>query len=347
MRAALVVSLVVACGGKSTPPQSPPPQHPAPLTIEEANPPPAPAPAPHAEMVAPPPKPSTAISPTLANDLALLPIDSEMVVGVDVARIAQSQIWKIVSPAVAAKVGFIAELTKTCGFDPFATMSTVALGMKGLSPGGTAEGVLVVHGVPTVQLGACVPKITSNLKKTKSKTKVTINKETFTVVDDKNSKATVGFIDPHTVLVVLGPNATDAAWTTAKAGGGALSTSPAFMDMLHMISATDAVVALINGTTMTKAAAMGVKMKALFGSLDMTDSLTVDFRMRVSSADEAAQFTTMAKGQIANPQVKQMFDRLDITADGADVRFQIAISATKFQALAAMVGGMLGGMSSP
>lgn len=292
----------------------------------------------------PPPPAKPAINPTLANDLGTLPVDSEAVFGIDVAHIAQSQIWKMISPQVASKLGWFGELQSTCGFDPFATMSTVAVGMKGLN--GTAEGVLVLHGVPTAQIGACVPKMTANLKKTKSKTKITINKDTFTVVDEKNSKATVGFIDPQTVLIVVGPNATDAAWVTAKAGGGALATSPAFMEMLGKISSTDSVVALVNGSALGKASSMGVTMKALFGSLDMSDSLTVDLRMRVSSADEAKQLDTMMKGQISSPQVKQMFDRLDVTSDGADVRFQIAMSAQKFQALAGMVGGMIGGMGN-
>ena len=296
-------------------------------------------------MVTPPPRPQpAAINPTLANDLAMLPVDSEMVVGVDVARIAQSALWKqLFAPMIAGKLGWFGEFSSTCGFDPFTTVTTVALGMKGLDGSGTAEGVVVVHGLPTAQLGACVPKLTSNLKKAKSKTKVTINKDTFTVVDERNAKATVGFLDGQTLLVVLGPNATEQAWGTAKLGGSALSSSPAFMDMLRSISASDSVVALINGQVLGKAKSAGVNMKAAFGSLDLTDSLTMDFRMRLNSADEAAQLTAMAKGQVSSAQVKQLFDRLDVTADGPDVRFQVAMSAAKLQALAGMVGGMMGG----
>jgi len=292
----------------------------------------------------PPPKP-TVINPTLANDLAMLPVDSEMVVGVDVAHIAQSALWKqMFAPMVAGKLGWFGELSKTCGFDPVTTVSTVALGMKGLDSGGLAEGVVVIHGLPTAQLGACVPKLTSNLKKAKSKTKVTINKDTFTVIDEKNAKATLGFLDGQTLLVVVGQNATEQVWLTAKGGGGALSTSPAFMDMLHLISPTDSVVALINGNVLSKAKSAGINMKAAFGSLDLTDSLTLDFRMRLGSPDEAAQMTAMAKGQINNPQVKAMFDRLDLTAEGADVRIQVAMSSAKLQALVGMLGGMMGGM---
>jgi len=61
---------------------------------------------------------------------------------------------------------------------------------------------------------------------------------------------------------------------------------------------------------------------------------------------------TMTKGQTNNAQVKAMFDKFDVSSDGADAKFAIAMSAEKLKALAAMVGGMIpggggGGMGGP
>ena len=95
---------------------------------------------------------------------------------------------------------------------------------------------------------------------------------------------------------------------------------------------------------MAKAAQAGVKPKAVFGSINVTDGLTVDLRIRLGSPDEATQLVNMAKGQTNNPQVKQMFDKLDVTADGADAKIAIAMSNAKLQQLIGMVGGMMGGM---
>ncbi len=349
MRAArlVVVCVVAACGGKSPPPKSA--EAPKALTLQGAAPPEAPPPAPVQPVPPPPPPaptPTQATNPALAADLALLPADSEAVIGVDIGRMRQSEIWTMFAHTVAAKVPQLAQFQTMCGFDPFATLTTVAVGIKHLG-GPDPEAVVVVHGIPTDQLGACVPK----LKKIAAKTgmKIKVDKDTFTFSAKTGNPMTVGFLDAQTVLAVSSPSASEASWNSAKTGGSALPTSPAFMAMLHQLSATDPLIALFNGNSaaFSKTAAVGVKMKALFGTLDLTSSLTLDFRMRLGTPDEAKQFTTMAQGQISNPQVKQMFDRLDVTADGADVRFQIAMSADKLRALVAMVGGMIGTMGSP
>jgi hypothetical protein len=52
----------------------------------------------------------------------------------------------------------------------------------------------------------------------------------------------------------------------------------------------------------------------------------------------------MAKGQTSSPQVKQMFDKLDVTSDGSDAKISIAMSQAKLNSLVQMVGGMMGGM---
>jgi hypothetical protein len=87
-----------------------------------------------------------------------------------------------------------------------------------------------------------------------------------------------------------------------------------------------------------------VKPKAVFGSVNVTDGLTVDMRIRLGSPDEATQLVTMAKGQTSNPQVKQMFDKLDVTSDGSDAKIAVAMSNQKLQQLMGLVGGMMGGL---
>ena len=116
--------------------------------------------------------------------------------------------------------------------------------------------------------------------------------------------------------------------------------------MYSKINTKESMWLLINGNApfMAKAAQAGVKPKAVFGSVNVTDGLTVDMRIRLGSPDEATQLVNMAKGQTNNPQVKAMFDKLDVTADGADAKIAIAMSNAKLQQLIGMVGGMMGGM---
>lgn len=48
-------------------------------------------------------------------------------------------------------------------------------------------------------------------------------------------------------------------------------------------------------------------------------------------------------GKMQAAQAAKMFDKLDISNDGADVHVQIGLSQQKLQALVQQFGGMLGG----
>jgi phage-related minor tail protein len=76
----------------------------------------------------------------------------------------------------------------------------------------------------------------------------------------------------------------------------------------------------------------------------VTDGLAVDLRVRLATPEEANNLVTMAKQQTSNPQVKNMFDKLDIGSDGSDVKVNLAMSQQKLMALVGLVGGALGGM---
>src|SRR6185436_602738 len=99
-----------------------------------------------------------------------------------------------------------------------------------------------------------------------------------------------------------------------------------FLDMYGKVKTGDSLWFLLNGNAkiFEKAASMGVKPKAMFGSLNVTDGLSLDMRMRMDTADAAAQFATMGKTQIQ--QAAKMFDQIDINSDGADVKIVVVMS---------------------
>jgi hypothetical protein len=342
----VVAIALVGCAGKTPPPNSAADSsHPAPLYVlpaadpnQSATPatpaaPPAPAPPPEEARIA---EPQPFVNSVFAGDLAMLPVDSELVVGFNVAKLKLSPLWSGLASMFAAKLSAIPDLYMLCGFDPTASLMTVTMGMKGLQ--GTPEATVVVHGISTAKLTACAPA----LKKVLAKSGKTLaaDQDTFKVTSKDGTTATFGAIDGSTLLVLLGPNASKPSWDATKKGTSVLTSSTAFMEMLRTISPSDAIVGLVNGSVLTKAASMGVKMKALFGSADLSEVLTLDFRMRLQTADEALQLTQMAQGQINSPQVKQMFQRLDITAAGADVKVGITMDATNLKMIVGMIGGM-------
>jgi len=88
---------------------------------------------------------------------------------------------------------------------------------------------------------------------------------------------------------------------------------------------------------------MGVKAKAVFGSLNVTDGLSLNLRLRLETPDAAQQLTSMSKQQMA--QAAKMFDQIDVAADGSDVKYTVVLSNQKLQQLIAQFGPMLGAFS--
>ena len=278
------------------------------------------------------------------DDLSLLPADSEMVMVLNFAQLQQSALWKQFSPKLMEKISSgLAEFKAACGFDPMEAVKTISIGMKGMG-GATTEGALVIHGPDKAKSMACLDK--AKAEAAKKGTEITVDGNVFLIKDKGGQSTAWTFVSNDTLLGVIGPTASKDTLLAAAKGGSALKTSQTFVEMYSKINTKDSLWMLINGNApfMAKAAQAGVKPKAVFGSVNVTDGLTVDMRIRLGTPDEATQLVNMAKGQTNNPQVKQMFDKFDIAAEGSDCKFSIAMSNEKLQNLIKMVGGMMGGM---
>ena len=279
------------------------------------------------------------------GDLSLLPVDSEMVIGLNIAQLQSSALWKQFSPKIMDKIaGNLADFKADCGFDPLDAVKSIAMGMKNMGGGGEPDGAIVIHGPDKAKVLACVDK---EKDKAKAKgTEMTVDGDVVLMKDKNGATSAFTFVNDTTMLGVIGSKGTKDGVKEAAKGGSALKSSQTFVDMYSKINTKESLWLLINGNApfMAKAASAGVKPKAVFGSVNVTDGLTVDLRIRLATPDEATQLVNMMKGQINNPQVKQMFDKFDVTNDGSDAKIAIAMSNQKLQQLIGMVGGMMGGM---
>ena len=279
------------------------------------------------------------------GDLSLLPVDSEMVIGLNIAQLQQSALWKQFSPKIMDKIaGGLADFKADCGFDPLDSIKSIAMGMKNMGGGGEPDGAIVIHGPDKAKVLACVDK-----EKAKAKdkgTEMTVDGDVVLMKDKTGATTAFTFVNDTTMLGVIGSKGNKDGVKEAAKGGSTLKSSQTFVDMYSKINTQDSLWMLINGNSpaLAKAGGMGIKPKAVFGSINLTDGLTLDFRVRMSTPDEAKSLVGMMQGQVGNPQVKQMFDTLDITGDGTDAKVSVKMSAQKLQALVAMVGGMMGGM---
>jgi len=287
----------------------------------------------------------TAISDANASDLSLLPADSEMVIGINLGQLQQSALYKqFASKFMDKAAGGLAEFKAACGFDPMESIKSMAMGMKNLGGGGAPDGAIVIHGPDKAKVMACIDKAKDKAKE--KGTEITVDGDVVLVKDKSGGTTAFTFVNDSTMLGTIGTKGNVDGVKEAAKGTSALKTSATFVDMYSKINTQDSVWALVNGNSkmLDKAGALGVKPKAIFGSLNLTDGLTVDVRVRMSTPDEVKGFVGMAQGQIGNPQVKQLFDQLDVVGDGNDAKITVKMSAEKLKALASMVGNMMGGM---
>lgn len=290
-------------------------------------------------------KGQVAIATVGADDLALLPADSEVVLGLNFAQLQQSALWKQFAPALMAKAaGGLNDFKTACGFDPMEAIKSVSMGMKGLG-GDVPAGIVVIHGPEKGKVMACVEK--AKVEAAKNGSEITVDGDVFLVKDKKGQTTAWTYVNNDTLIGAVGPQASKATLLAAAKGDSALKSSQAFVEMYSKINTKESLWVLVNGNApfMAQAAKANMKPpKAVFGSVNVTDGLTVDMRIRFATAGDAKDLESLAKQQTDNPQVKSMFDKLDVAADGADVKFYLAMSQQKLTALMGLVGGALGGM---
>lgn len=286
-----------------------------------------------------------AVAPTggATDDLSLLPVDSEAVMGINFSQLQSSSLWKKFVEPQMMKGDFpskLAQFKDKCGFDPMGAIKSIAMGMKGVG-GDKPDGVVVVHGAGKKQSLDCFEKMKDEAAK--SGDEITRDGDVVLVKSKKGETVAITFVNDDTAVAVVGPNASKDGVLKAAKGGGTLKTSPAFVEMYSKINTQASLWMLVNGSAKVfdKAASMGVKPKAVFGSLNVTDGLAVDLRMRLESADQATQMANTFRGQLQG--FASMVDKLDVGNDGADVKVSVAMSQQKLEALVKNLMGMFGG----
>ena len=273
------------------------------------------------------------------DDLSLLPADSEGVFSINFGQVQQSALWKqYVAPKLASATTPASRSSRPSVATIQSSRSSRSLrheeGLGGTSP----TGVVVVRGLDKTKSMTCFDKDVADAEKDGSK--VVIDGDVALITDKSGKQFGFTFVNDSTAVAVIGPDgATKDGVKKVASGGGALKTSPAFVDMYSKIKTGDSLWLVINGSALA-GAPLPVKLKAAFGSINVTDGLTLDVRVRTATADEATSLQTLVKGQTNNPQVKEFFDKLEVGTDGTDLTVSVGMSAEKLKMLAGLAGGM-------
>ena len=274
-----------------------------------------------------------------ADDMSLLPADSEVVFGINFAQVQKSQLWKqFVEPKLAT--GEIQqkmnEFKARCNWDPMATVSSVAIGAKGLDGGGKPSFVMIGHGVDKSKALDCLDKSKDQIAKDGGE--MTRDGDVVLIKDKNGDTGAMTFANNSTMVIAFGGERGNAAGVKAlTSGAGALKTSPTFVDMYKKVKTSDSLWGVAGGKVLDK---LPVKATAAYGSLNVTDGLAVDLHVRFEKAEDATQATSMINSQ--TKQAAQFFDKAEFTADGTEMHGVVAMSNQKLQTMIQQFGPMLG-----
>jgi hypothetical protein len=284
----MVVALALACACSK-----PEPQRPQTRVLET----PAPV-APPAELVA------TPAPIAWAQDLTYLPVDADLVFGVDLGRLRGSSLWQTYGRTILSQFEYrLTAIRAECGFDPLEVIT--AISGASIDTGTTnLHGVVLLHGFSR-KLEPC------------------LTKPSF-------AKLAHGFIDDTTVVLAGTQDEID----RALKGTSGLPTSPAFNDLWSQLTTSGAGWFVANGRAkwLSSLKMLAPGTQALLGSIDLTDRLAIDGRLRLGTSSAATTLVQAIDPQL--PAAKALVDRLDVTVEQQDIHVIVAATTAQLQELA-------------
>lgn len=282
----------------------------------------------------------TAASAELASILKYMPIDTEILVAVNLVSLTGTPLWNKLGPAAIAKAGASWDNAKaTCGFNPVLSLSSVHLGFN--SKGG-GEPVIIAKGLSRKPLVACIEKLVSQRKD-----ELEVSEEgNFTIVKGKKDgeSQTVIWLDDTTLLLV--PGKADKAYLQARFDGKDNLAGNA--DILFPAAKANQSSPIwfagkfgVSSKAAKKMASMGSQPKALYGSVAFVDgvqfSLGVTFENEEGAKSTLGQVKAMmgvAKGSLG--ALAGLVDKTQLTTDGSDLKLSLNMNKDEVDQLSNM-----------
>ncbi len=281
-----------------------------------------------------------AAATTSQEDLAYLPLASQVVAGIDVGQLQSSTLWKELVQPMILKNGQarIAEFQQKCGFDPMTAVKRVSIGLKN-ADGRNPEGIVLVHGLQKAKAMACLDKQKDEFAK--EKVEVTVQGDVVLMKQEGEVPVGVTFIKDTTALVVIGPEAQTADGVKkAAAGGSELAKSAKFTELHKKLAGGKSIWFVMNGATPILAKGLGqlnIAAEAVFGTVHVTDKLAADVRLRLPSADEAASTATKIKDGIGET-VAGFVEKIEFGNDGRDMKVTATATKDNLNTLSSLFG---------
>jgi hypothetical protein len=276
-------------------------------------------------------------SPAAKGQFAYLPKDANWVVGMYPQQIASSTLFKQYVEPDLGKSAEYQKLKESCGFDPTTTVTGVVFG-------GNVENeaaVGAVKGITKAQFVKCVPALASEGD---TPPKVTEEGE-FVKIESGSDATWVGWADEKTAI--LRSDAKDKATIEAvlKTTEG-LDKNENMMKLIGQVDSKAAIwFAVHNDKPDQPIQGVPVQAKALFGSVNFSQGLAVNFTIQQGSPEEAQNtVATMTPQLQAVKQMMPFLAKLEMKPEGSDVHVTLNLNNDELKELAPVLQQQLGGM---
>lgn len=288
--------------------------------------------APDARPAGPAGKPPAAA--VVADELAFIPADAEIVMGIDPQQVLASPVWRQYEPQIMAAIGDRLQALRTaCGYDPLAALRGVTAGRRS-TPGTPDDFVIVLRGLDRERTLACIGRALGQQK-------VVIEGGIVTVPSSERDgpAAVMAFADATTLVMAPSRPKLDAA----LASGAPLRQSRAFAELWSLVDANQTLWLIANGASSAfdTLTSMGLRPRAALGSLSVASGFALSGRLRFGTPEEAAQLATAAQGQLGGLQ--GMVDKIEVSATGVDMTVSLSMTMAQVDSIARMMLGMWGG----
>lgn len=293
----------------------------------------------HHETVSPPSNQAASRPSAAADALAFLPVDADIVLGVDVASLRTSAVWAEYQGKLTNLVGpQLASIQKSCGFDPIQAVQSVTLGVFSKD---TANTVVIVRGLDRDRTIACLK---TNVI---PDTTVAMDRDVVSLIHKTGDRDVLAFADGSTLVLQGSKQPTADGLRALVQGGAPLRGSASFLEMFDRLDrgATGWIVVNGNASMFDKLAGMGNRPRAIYGTVRVGAGVAAKVHIRMATPEAAKQLAATAQAQ--SQQAAAMFDRLDVVAEGDIMTVTIELSLEKLRSLVSMMMMMAGAQSSP
>lgn len=280
---------------------------------------------------------ATPAAPDLADPLALLPADADLIVTIDVAAVRASALF-------ATYGGMVRELLipgfAACAYDPLSTITTVTAGF----PMSGALGVFVVRGLDEQRTLDCLKTSTID-----TRTEVVFDGAFVALRNKSGNTNMMTFVDAHTAVFQGSKGPTRDTLTRALQVGAPLRRDQPLV-AAYAARPPGAVISMVGrpgspALSGMLAGKVGAPSRGLTMSVHVTDVITAHVALEMVEDADAAAIAVAMEPKLEG--LRQFVARYDVHATGPAVILDLTITEAQIKAFAALVKGLVGASAAP